>query len=127
MRAANAREAATRAVKNWVLAKWEVTMRGHGLILAAAAAAFLGGALVLGPSGAMAASVSQNICEGDGGTWDKSTKTCTYPVVETKPGNNQGNANWETEESDTAHGNLKNPKSTNDSSCEGPGNSTSQC
>lgn len=99
----------------------------YGLVQAAAAAAFMGGALALGTSGAMAASVSENICTSDGGAWDKGTKTCTYPVVETKPGNNQGNATWETESSDTAHGNLKNAQSTSDSSCEGPGGSTSQC
>lgn len=98
----------------------------YGLLLAAAAAVLIGGAC-LGTSGAMAASVSENICTDGGGTWDKSTKTCTYPTVETKPGNNQGNATWETESSDTAHGNLKNPKSTSETNCEGPGGSTSKC
>jgi hypothetical protein len=96
----------------------------YGRIISAAAIA---ATLAFAPGGTLAASVSQNICEGDSGEWDKSSKTCNYPVVETKPGNNQGNATWETEESDTAHGNLKNPKSTNTEVCEGPGGSEAHC
>ena len=85
-------------------------------------------AMAFGPSaGAIAASISDNICTEGGGLWDKGSKTCTYPVEETSPGNNQGNATWESQETDTAHGNLKNPKSTEETSCEGPGNSTSKC
>jgi hypothetical protein len=77
--------------------------------------------------GVTAASVSERICEEEqGGTWDKEEKTCTTTET-TSPGNNKGKAKWETEETDTAHGNLKNPKSTSDTSCEGPGNSTSKC
>ena len=96
-----------------------------GKILSAAA---LAAALAFAPTGgAVGASISENICSDGGGSWDKSSKTCTYPTVETKPGNNQGNATWEEESSDTAHGNLKNSKSTSDSSCEGPGNSKSKC
>ncbi|MCL5776899.1 hypothetical protein M1105_07865 [Limibaculum sp. FT325] len=76
---------------------------------------------------ALAASESQRICEAGDGTRDKSTKTCAYPVVETKPGNNNGNATWEEETTDTAHGTLKNAQSTSDTSCEGPGGSTSKC
>jgi hypothetical protein len=84
-------------------------------------------AMSLGTSGTMAASVSENICSDGDGSWEKSSKTCTYPTVETKPGNNQGNATWEEESSDTAHGNLKNDKSTSEESCEGPGKSASKC
>jgi hypothetical protein len=91
-------------------------------------AAALAVALAFAPTGsATAASISENICTDGGGSWEKSSKTCDYPTVETKPGNNQGNATWEEESSDTAHGNLKNDKSTSDSSCEGPGNSASKC
>jgi hypothetical protein len=97
----------------------------YGKIISAAALA-LAMALSTG-GGAVAASISENICTDGGGDWEKSSKTCTYPTVETKPGNNKGNATWEEESSDTAHGNLKNPKSTSDSSCEGPGNSKSKC
>src|SRR5687767_8019156 len=87
----------------------DVTML-YGRMIPVAALAV---AMALGTGGgAIAASVSENICTDGDGTWDKSSKTCTYPVVETKPGNNQGNATWETQETETAHGNLKNPKST---------------
>jgi hypothetical protein len=102
-------------------------MRGHSWILAAAATAFMGGGLVLGAGGAQAESVSEKMCVADSGTWDKSTKTCTYPTVETKPGNNKGNAVWETETETEAHGNLKNDKSETTTECEGPGGSTSKC
>jgi hypothetical protein len=84
-------------------------------------------AMSLGPSGTMAASVSERICESDSGSWDQSSKTCEYPVEETKPGNNQGNATWESQETDTAHGNLKNPKSTEEVICDGPGGSEAKC
>jgi len=103
-------------------------MRKSSLILTGIAAALMGGALLVAPGGAMAASESQRICENDlGGTWDKSTKTCVLPVEETKPGNNNGNATWETEETDTAHGTLKNAQSTSEETCTGPGGSTSKC
>ena len=102
-------------------------MRRHVVILAAAVAATMGGALLVTSSVAVAASESERICDGLGGDWDKATKTCVLPPVETKPGKNQGNATWETQQTDTAHGTLKNAKSTSESSCEGPGNSTSKC
>jgi hypothetical protein len=101
-------------------------MRKSTILVAGAAAVLVGGALALGSGSAVAASVSERICGDMDGIWDKSTKTC-ITVVETKPGNNQGNATWEEETTDTAHGNLKNAQSTSDSSCEGPGSSTSKC
>jgi hypothetical protein len=95
--------------------------------LAVAIALMAGGTIVFGAGGASADSISERICIEGEGTWDKTTKTCFYPVEETRPGDNKGNASWETEESDTAHGNLKNDKSTHDESCEGPGDSESHC
>lgn len=101
-------------------------MRKYASMMAGGAAMLMGGALLLAAGGASAASVSERICDEMGGVWDKATKTCVT-VEEERPGNNNGNAVWETEQTDTAHGNLKNPKSTSESSCDGPGNSTSHC
>jgi hypothetical protein len=119
-----------RAAACSVISLWrfeEIIMAKNLSILVAASALLMGAAIALAPTAGNAASVSERICSDNDGTWDKSTKTCHYETVETKPGDNKGKASWETESSDTAHGNLKNPKSTHDESCEGPGGSTSKC
>lgn len=88
-------------------------MLGHNRILAAAAAAFMGsallsGAFVIGTSEVYAASGSERECTSGGGEYVKngSDSVCEYPAT-TKDVN--GNAyGTETQETTTGHGNLDN-------------------
>jgi hypothetical protein len=74
-----------------------------------------------GATGAVAASVSEQICTSDGGSWDKPTKTCTHTSTDTA---GKSDTKWTSETTDTAHGNLKNDQSTTDTTCiGGPGGS----
>ena len=60
--------------------------------------------------------IGEDLLECAGSTWESSTKTCTPPAVEEKPGApNNGNAEWVTETTIEAHGQaIKNKFTGND-------------
>jgi hypothetical protein len=115
----------SECVRLWLT---EAYMRGHGYILAAAAAALMGGALLLGTSGAQANwKDDEAACLAEGGTptFEQGTSACATsdPV-----GNCDNNQCQTIDEEESSKGHLGN-RPQHDEVCTGPGqgNSTAQC
>jgi hypothetical protein len=92
----------------------------RGIILAATAAALIGGGWAISAGDAQAASGSQRECEAAGGTYTKSgpDSICVYPEEKVSNPNASPNNNAQTtQKTDTGQGNLGNKT---ESECVGP-------
>ena len=78
----------------------------------------------LGQSGALAASLAENQCTEQGGTYDKATKNCEITTTE-NVGNSPNSQTVTNDSTQTAHGNFTNPNTEDPTvTCSGPGGST---
>ena len=78
----------------------------------------------LGLPVAQAASLAENQCTSQGGTYDKASKNCEITTTE-NVGNSPNSQTVTTDSTQTAHGNFTNPNTDPATeTCTGPGNST---